>query len=86
MLWLYNLSNKHLERYQRVPKKLRDVFKSCIFIHKGDFGALHMPMFYIILMPSETLLRVSKPSDMVLIQVPVSVFPFSVTMTEASEK
>lgn len=47
---------------------------------------LHMPMFYIILMPSETLLRVSKPSDMVLIQVPVSVFPFSVTMTEASEK
>jgi len=34
-------------------------------------------MFYIILMPSETLLRVSKPSDMVLIQVPIKVFsPF----------
>lgn len=67
-------------------KSLEIFFKSCIFIHKGDFGALLMPMFYIILMPSETLLRVSKPSDMVLIQVPVSVFPFSVIMTEASEK
>lgn len=52
--------------------------KSLKFIHKGDTVALHGPMFYIVFMSSETMLGVRKS-----LSSNITVFPFSVSMTEA---